>query len=90
MSEYSSAPFSLDAAKAAGWRPDQHIEALRRLRDSDRRVEDRQTYERVARGGRRLSVGIYEESLRAHLRTGGELPTGVTPPPPARENRKAT
>lgn len=67
------------SSQARTFRPSTQMETLRRLRDSDR-PEDRQSFEQMARGTTRISLGDYENGLRAHLAAGGDLPDGVTAP----------
>lgn len=64
---------------ARAFRVDPEMENLRRLRDSDRR-EERETFDRLAYGHGRMSLGAYESTLRDYLADGGELPDGVAPP----------
>lgn len=64
---------------AAAFRPNPEMEALRKLRDSDR-TEDRQTFQKLAAGRARMSLGSYEDNLRDYLAAGNDLPEGVAAP----------
>lgn len=63
------------AHQANTWRPNGQMEELRALRTSNPGA-----FAQIARGVNRIRVGSYEEGLRAHLATGGELPGGVQQP----------
>ncbi len=65
----------LRTSQAATWRPNGQMEELRRLRTSNPGA-----FTQIARGANRISLGAYEQALRAHLATGGELPDGVQQP----------
>lgn len=65
-------------SQADGWKPNDHAEKLRRLRDSDR-AEDRARYNRMS-PREKMSLGSYEQGLSAHVAVGRELPDGVAPP----------
>ncbi len=52
----------------------QQMEELRALRE-----RDRATFDKVAAGTRRQSLGRYENDLREHLAAGHPLPDGVRP-----------
>lgn len=64
---------------AAAFRPSSEMESLRKLRDSDR-SEDRETFQRLAAGRTRMSLGSYEANLRDHIAAGNDLPEGVAAP----------
>lgn len=64
-----------ESAAAQTFRPSSEMEALRRLRTTDPTA-----FGQLVSGPRRISLASYEEGLAAHLRAGGELPDGVTPP----------
>jgi hypothetical protein len=70
---------AVESAHVGGWRPDENLEGLRRLRDSDR-PEQRAQFEKLVAGHTRISLGDYETGLRAYLRAGGALPDGVAKP----------
>lgn len=59
-------------ANRRSFRPDPQLEQLRRLRDSDR-AEERQTFQRIAAGSRRVELRDYEAARAAHLERGGEI-----------------
>jgi hypothetical protein len=64
---------------ADAFRPDESLERLRRLRDSEK-PEDRERFDRLAAGRQRMSLGSYEANLRDYLAAGNDLPEGVTAP----------
>ena len=57
----------------ASFKPDRNLEGLRRLRDSDKQ-EEREAYNKIAAGGRRMEMHDYEERRAAAIESGEFTP----------------
>jgi hypothetical protein len=77
-SDHINVKDNAQANAANYWKPNDHHERLRRLRDSgtDR---DQRIYARLS-AKEKMTLGRYEEGLRAHIALGRPLPDGVRPP----------
>lgn len=62
-----------------GFRRQPELDELMRLRRSGN-PEDHRRLDTAMTASRRMSLGYYEATIRAHIAAGGELPDGVLPP----------